>query len=83
MTKGSPTFQDLYKALDDFRKENNMRFDNLEKKIDSNYITREEANLRFKSIDDKISPLQKVIYGVITTIGLAVIGALLKLIFIK
>ncbi len=31
MSKNSLTFQDLYKVIDDFRKENNERFDRVEK----------------------------------------------------
>ena len=52
MPKTNPTFKDLYDAIGDFRTENAQKFEHLEDKIDSNFVTIE-----------RFLPLQKIILG--------------------
>lgn len=81
MTKTSSfTNKEIYDLVDKLRDENNIRFDNLEKKIDSNYLTRAEADLRFKAVSDKYDPTQRQVNIIGGTVILAVVAAILKLV---
>ncbi len=53
------------------------------KEIQSDFVSRREFNESLKAIRDEISPLKRFIYGIITVIGVAVVGALLNLILKK
>ena len=74
MSEKTVSFQDLYNALNEFRKETNTRFDDLEKQIDDTYATKEEL----KTLDDKYNPVKDIVYGavklILVTVTLAVLG---------
>jgi archaellum component FlaC len=50
------------------------------KEIKSDFINRREFKEAIDDIHEQISPLKKVMYSIMATIGIAIIGALLKLI---
>jgi len=51
--------------------------------IQSDFVSRREFNDRMTNVEDQISPMKKIMYGLMGTIGLAVLGAVLKLVIIK
>ena len=65
MPNNKISYKDLYQAIDDFRKEVNERFDNIE-----NCFVRQE----------EFKPVKSIAYGMVTLIMGAVIGALIKLV---
>lgn len=65
-------FQDLYKAIDESRRENRVLFDQLNTKIDSNYVTRLE-----------FEPVQKIVYGLVALVLTSVVSALILLVIKK
>lgn len=51
--------------------------------IQADFVSRREFNDRLTLVEDSISPMKKIMYGLMATIGLSVLGALLKLVLIK
>lgn len=52
--------------------------DDLEKSVNTNYVSQEA----FKALVARVDLLQKIIFGVIGIVGITIVGALLKLVFI-
>lgn len=50
------------------------------KEIQNNYITRREHDSDLSAIREEISPIRKFVYGLISVVLLAVIGAVLALV---
>lgn len=50
------------------------------KEIKNDYVSRREFNETLKTLREEISPLKKFVYGIISVIGLAVIGAIIQLV---
>ena len=65
MPNSKITYKDLYEIIDDFRKEVNGRFDNIE----GCFVRQEEFR-----------PVKSIAYGLVTLILGTVIGALIKLV---
>lgn len=53
------------------------------KEIKNDFISRREFNESVVNINDQINPMKKVMYGLMGTVGLAVLGSLLRLVLIK
>lgn len=47
------------------------------------YVTSVEMEARFKEIEAKIKPLTVIVFGLVATVGVAVIGAVLQLVIRK
>lgn len=50
------------------------------KEIKNDYVARREFNETIKDVRESIKPLKQFVYGIITIMGVAIIGALLNLI---
>lgn len=50
------------------------------KEIKNDFVNRRELNEAIVAIYEQISPLKKIAYGLVGVVGIAVIGAVLKLI---
>ena len=85
MTKSSVTFKDIYQIINDFRKENNERFDKIEAIFDKHC---EEQTKIFEKVDERIKPLEKLadraifaillVSGVFATVWQLVVGFIKK-----
>lgn len=53
------------------------------KEIKNDFVSRREFNEALKEVKDSISPMKKVMYTLMSAIGLAVLGALLKLVILQ
>ena len=51
------------------------------KEIKNDFVTRREFNEALKEVREQIKPLKKFLYGLISVVGVGIIGAVLKLIF--
>ena len=61
-----------YELINEFRKEMNERFDSIEKKMCTDYVTK-----------DRYTPVERLVYGMVGVILLAVIGGLISLVINK
>lgn len=61
-----------YELINEFRKEMNDRFDGIEKRMCTDYVTK-----------DRYTPVERLVYGMVGVILLAVIGGLISLIINK
>jgi thiosulfate reductase cytochrome b subunit len=70
------TTEQIYDLVD--RKTGELRKDmqSLETKIDGHFLTKEEFEAKF-------NPIQKLVYGVVTIVGTAVIGAIMTFVLKK
>lgn len=59
--------------------ESTRKIDNLDKKIDSNYVTKDQL----ETLKQRVTMLEKIVYGFVAVVLLAVIGALVSLVLIK
>ncbi len=50
------------------------------KEIKNDYVSRREFNDTLKSLREEIAPLKKFVYGIISVIGLTVMGAIINLV---
>lgn len=58
-------------------------FEKFDKKISQNYISREEHVLlvaKVEALEQRMIPLQRFVYGLVTLVMVAVVGAVLKVI---
>jgi hypothetical protein len=53
------------------------------KEIKNDFVSRREFNEALKEIRIQISPLRKILYGMIGVVGVAVLGAILRLVLIR
>ena len=72
MTADKITTKEVYRLVEDTRKELKDDISNLNDKVDSKYVTH-----------DEFEPVKKVVYGLVGLILVAVIGALIGLIIIR
>jgi hypothetical protein len=59
------------------------KVDNITRKLESNYITRDEFNTKLAQIEGKYDPGLKIVYGIVSLILTGVVGALLMLVLRK
>lgn len=50
--------------------------------IQADFVSRREFNDRMTTVEEQISPMKKIMYTLMAAIGLAIVGALLKLVLI-
>jgi hypothetical protein len=58
------------------------RFDSLCIKIDDNFVRKDTYKIERDSTNKKLALIEKIIYTIAAAIGLAVLGAILSLIFV-
>lgn len=61
-----------YELINEFRKEMNDRFDNIEKRMCTDYVTK-----------DRYTPVERLVYGMVGFILIAVIGSIIALVLNK
>lgn len=61
-----------YELINEFRKEMNDRFDSIEKKMCTDYVTK-----------DRYTPVERLVYGMVGFILIAVIGSIIALVINK
>jgi len=66
------TTKEVYRLVEDMRRELRTDISKLDDRISKNYVTQEE-----------FEPVKKLVYGVVGLILMSVVGALLALIIIK
>lgn len=47
---------------------------------ENSYVTQKEFDSKTEELEKEIKPLKKIVYGVVATVGFAVLGALLSLV---
>lgn len=61
-----------YELINEFRKEMNDRFDSIEKRMCTDYVTK-----------DRYTPVERLVYGMVGFILIAVIGSIIALVLNK
>ena len=72
MTADKITTKEVYRLVEDTRKELKNDISNLNDKVDSRFVTH-----------DEFEPIKKVVYGLVGLILVSVVGALVALVIIQ
>lgn len=82
--------ENLEDRLEEKHARTNRRVDELQitvnawrEEIRRDFVSRQEMNLRFETIQERYAPVVRIVYGLVTAIGLGVIGAILALVLRK
>ncbi len=51
--------------------------------IQADFVSRREFSDRMAIVEEQISPMKKILYGLVATAGLAVLGAILQVVLVK
>jgi hypothetical protein len=60
-----------------------MRDDSLIEKLREIFVDWKTFDLNLKMVADRISPVEKIVYGIATAFGMAAVGVLISLVFRK